>query len=181
MNFTRNDLGGSLSKIPTLLGAKNYFKWRRAFSPVLLGFRALSIVEGKGLCPTIGKKATTIDLKQYETWQDRDAKAMSIIEQTVCGSLKAMIEDLTSSAEKWAHLAKLNNLKTSEVSKYQRTLRFFLPTMVDLRATRPASGIPVRSWPRLTAWHVQIDGHQDLVQPSFSERFPDFSGPHGPA
>ncbi|CAD6886403.1 unnamed protein product, partial [Tilletia caries] len=104
----------AISGIPVLVGLENFFAWREAIEPVFIGIRAFDIVRGVETQPTLPPNATSTDVRLSESWKDRDAKAMSYLRKTVSGALKAMIRDLSSSADMWSLLASLHDLGSSD-------------------------------------------------------------------
>jgi len=104
----------TVAGVPALTGIENFFVWREAIEPLLIGIRAFDIVRGHEPRPSLPPMPTSTDIRLSESWKDRDAKAMSFIRRTVSGALKAMLRDLSSSSGMWSLLAELHDLGTPE-------------------------------------------------------------------
>ncbi|KAE8248407.1 hypothetical protein A4X06_0g3742 [Tilletia controversa] len=104
----------AISGIPALVGLENFFAWREAIEPVFIGIRAFGIVRGVETQSALPPNTTSTDVRLSGSWKDRDAKAMSYHRKTVSKALKAMIRDLSSSADMWSLLASLHDLGSSD-------------------------------------------------------------------
>ncbi|KAE8237671.1 hypothetical protein A4X13_0g8677 [Tilletia indica] len=76
------DSNAVTSRVPGLTGVANYFARRRAMGPILTGYRALEIVQGSEPSPSMPLAPTSVELKFVEAWKERNAKAISHIQQT---------------------------------------------------------------------------------------------------
>ncbi|KAE8210224.1 hypothetical protein CF326_g10040, partial [Tilletia indica] len=104
----------SIATVPICTSVETFFAWREKLEPVLVGIRALEIVRGKELCPTLPPSPTSTDFRLVESWKDRDAKAMSLIRRTTGGAYSGLLRHETSSTGMWELLTVLNDLTTPD-------------------------------------------------------------------
>lgn len=107
----------------------DYLNWVTQFQPVLKAHELVGIVDGSEPCPPkflvdeSGKTTDVVDPK-YSLWEKRDQVFLSLINNTLLGSVLSSVYGLNTSQQVWNSLtARFASQSPSKISYLKRQLQ----------------------------------------------------------